>query len=66
MPSDRESFSQYGVEDFLADGIIHLNIVRQGNVANLYVNINKLRQTNHDRGFFPLLFEDGHFEIITG
>jgi len=65
MPTDREVFGLYGVEDFLSDGIIHLHLVRDGNTANLYVNINKMRKTKHDRGFFPLIFENGEFEIVT-
>ena len=65
MPTDREVFGLYGVEDFLSDGIIHLHTVRKEDTCNLYVNINKMRKTNHDRGFFPLIFEDGEFEIVT-
>jgi len=65
MPTDREVFGLYGVEDFLSDGIIHLYLQRKENTANLYVNINKMRKTNHDKGFFPLIFEDGCFEIVT-
>jgi len=65
MPTDREVFGLYGVEDFLSDGIIHLYLERRENTANLYVNINKMRKTHHDKGFFPLIFEDGQFEIVT-
>jgi KaiC/GvpD/RAD55 family RecA-like ATPase len=65
MPTDREVFGLYGVEDFLSDGIIHLHVVRQENQANLYVNINKMRKTKHDRGFFPLIFGDDEFEIVV-
>ncbi|RLF48941.1 MAG: circadian clock protein KaiC [Thermoplasmata archaeon] len=65
MPMDREVFGLYGVEDFLADGIIHLHTVRKEDTANLYININKLRATNHDRGFYPLIFENGQFEIVS-
>lgn len=65
MPTDRNVFGEYGVEDFLSDGIIHLLVERQGNVANLYVSVNKMRKTNHERGYFPLIFESGGFEIVT-
>ncbi len=66
MPTDREVFGLYGVEDFLADGIIHLNVERHEHTANLYVSVNKMRKTNHDRGFFPLIYNsDFGFEIIT-
>lgn len=65
MPTDREVFGLYGVEDFLSDGIIHLCLKRVENTSNLYVNINKMRQTNHDKSFFPLIFEDGGFSIVS-
>ena len=66
MPTDREVFGLYGVEDFLADGIIHLNVEKHEHTANLYVSVNKMRKTNHDRGFFPLIYNrDYGFEIIT-
>ena len=65
MPSDRNVYGLYGVEDFLADGIIHLVVEREGNVANLFVSVVKMRKTNHDRGYFPLIFESGGFEIVT-
>ena len=56
MPTDREVFGLYGVEDFLSDGIVHLYLQRMENTSNLYVNINKMRKTNHDKGFFPLIY----------
>jgi len=66
MPTDREVFGLYGVEDFLSDGIIHLHVERKENTANLYVSINKMRKTHHDRGFFPLIYNKEYgFEIIT-
>jgi len=65
MPTDRDVFGLYGVEDFLSDGIIHLHHVRIENTSNLYVNINKMRKTHHDKGFFPLIYENGQFEIVT-
>lgn len=54
----------YG-EDFLADGIIHLDLRRELNAVNLFLSIMKMRRTNHRRGYFPLIFEHGNFEIVT-
>ena len=65
IPSDKDVFGLYGVEDFLSDGIIHLYLQRRGNTSNLYVNIHKLRQTKHDKGFYPLILEKGEFEIVA-
>ena len=52
-------------EDFLADGVIHLDLRREGNGVNLYLAVNKMRKVNHSRGYSPLIFESGAFEIVT-
>ncbi len=52
-------------EDFLADGVIHLDLRREGNGVNLYLAVNKMRKVNHSRGYSPLIFESGGFEIVT-
>ena len=65
MPTDRMVYGIYGVEDFLADGIIHLQTERSGNTVNLFLGCVKMRKTGHDRSYFPLIFSDGSFEIVT-
>ena len=52
-------------EDFLADGVVHLDLRREGNGVNLYLGIAKMRMSNHARGYSPLIFEGGEFEIVT-
>jgi len=52
-------------EDFLADGVLHLDLRREGNGVNLYLAVNKMRKSNHQRGYAPLIFENGGFEIVT-
>jgi circadian clock protein KaiC len=52
-------------EDFLADGVFHLDLRREGNVVNLFLGVSKMRMTNHSRGYFPMLFEHGGFELVT-
>lgn len=64
MPTDREVYGLYGIEDFLSDGIIHLKVEQTSGGANLYVGIVKMRKTHHTREFMPLLFENGRFEVI--
>lgn len=53
----------YG-EDYLADGIIHMDLRRDEKTVNLYLGIAKMRKTVHRRGYFPLIFEDGKFELV--
>jgi KaiC/GvpD/RAD55 family RecA-like ATPase len=52
-------------EDFLADGVIHLDLRREGASVNLYLGVAKMRKTNHKRGYHPLIFDQNGFEIIT-
>jgi len=66
IPAGEEFFGEFGVEDFLADGIIHLNTERQEKNVNLFMSVVKMRMTHHDRSYYPLMFdpEEG-FELIT-
>ncbi len=52
-------------EDFLADGVIHLDLRREGDSVNLYLCVNKMRKTNHKRTYTPLIFDANGFEIIS-
>jgi KaiC/GvpD/RAD55 family RecA-like ATPase len=51
-------------EEFLADGVIHLVKERVATVdTQLRIIIEKMRATEHHRGYFNLAFKDGHFKI---
>ncbi len=52
-------------EDFLADGIIHLDLKREGSSVNLFLSVVKMRKSNHRRGYFPLILDMNGFEIVT-
>ncbi|MCK5038368.1 MAG: AAA family ATPase [Thermoplasmata archaeon] len=65
LDPDKQIFGLFGVEDFLADGIMHLELEKDGKQVNLYLGVVKMRKTNHDRTYFPLLFDNDQFEIIT-
>ena len=64
MPQDTMRFAENG-EDFLSDGIIHLDMQRDKQSVNLFLAIMKMRSTKHKRGYFPLIFDKGGFEIVT-
>jgi len=64
MSRDGKSFGTYGIEDFLADGVIHMAIERTGKTVDRYVSVVKMRHTNHDMSYFPLLVSNG-FEIVA-
>lgn len=65
LDPEKQLFGMFGVEDFLSDGIFHLELERDGKMVNLYLSVIKMRKTNHDRSYFPLMFEGNKFEIIT-
>lgn len=64
MPQDTNRFAQYG-EDFLSDGIIHLDLKREKESVNLFLGIAKMRATAHKRGYFPLIYDKRGFEVVV-
>lgn len=62
--SKNDTFGVYEVEDFLADGIIHLDTDKDGKKVNLFLSVVKMRKTKHDRGYHPLIFDDDGFELV--
>ncbi|MFQ5909506.1 MAG: RAD55 family ATPase [Thermoplasmata archaeon] len=69
MPRNEIVFGKYGVEEFLSDGIIHLRFreIEIGRMPSVrrYIGIVKMRGTNHDLDYYPLLVEKGRFEIVV-
>lgn len=63
---DKLYFGQHGVEDFLADGIFHIDLERDGTNVNLFLSVVKMRKTPHDRAYYPIIVDKGGFEIVTG
>lgn len=61
---EHTKFGHYGIESFLADGIIHLDLQREGKNVHLYIGIAKMRETNHSRDYFPLLVDKDGFNIV--
>ncbi len=64
LEPEKERFGPHGVEEFLADGIIHLKTEKYGNRANLFLGVIKMRETNHERDYFPLIVDKTGFEIV--
>ncbi len=65
LEPDKLYFGQYGVEDFLADGIFHIDLEKDGRNVNLFLSVVKMRATPHDRAYYPLIVDKGGFEIVT-
>jgi len=58
-------FGQFGVESFLSDGIIHIDLTREGKNVGRYIGVAKMRETNHVQGYFPLIADKTGFRIVT-
>jgi KaiC/GvpD/RAD55 family RecA-like ATPase len=63
MQQDSDKFADMG-EDFLADGIFHLDLRREDRVVNLFLSTVKMRKTAHKRGYHPLIFDQSGFEVV--
>ena len=50
---DHKQFGEYGVEDYLSDGVIHLVMERNGDDVNRKLSVVKMRHTNHRLGYTP-------------
>lgn len=59
------AYGTFGVEEFLSDGIIHLDLTRDGWNVKRFLNVVKLRGTKHDMDFYPLLVGKEGFEIVA-
>lgn len=64
MQQDSDKFCENG-EDFLSDGIVHLDLRREDRAVNLYLSVVKMRRTAHKRGYFPLIYDEGGFELVV-
>ena len=64
MEQDSDKFCHYG-EDFLSDGVIHLDLRREDRNVNLYLSVVKMRKTAHARGYYPLIYDEGGFELVV-
>jgi KaiC/GvpD/RAD55 family RecA-like ATPase len=64
-PQHALQYGKYEVEAFLADGIIHVDLAREGRNVGLYVSVVKMRKTEHARKYFPLMMQKGKLTIVT-
>ncbi len=63
MKQNSDEFCNYD-EDFLVDGVIFLSLRTVGEVdVQRMIRTVKMREVNHDTGFFTLLFEQGEFSV---
>jgi KaiC/GvpD/RAD55 family RecA-like ATPase len=68
MTQNTDKFSKFGVEEFLCDGIIHLDFKRTGTILSRlerFIGLVKMRNTNYATQYFPLQHVEGKFTILT-
>ncbi|MCL4325525.1 MAG: AAA family ATPase [Candidatus Thermoplasmatota archaeon] len=65
MDPDRKSFGKYGIESFLADGIIHLDFERVGRSLGRFISIVKMRAVKHSTDYYSLIVDQDGFKVVT-
>lgn len=66
MPLDGRKYSEYEVEDYLADGIINLRLTPFRRQVVREVSIVKMRATASNNDIFSLEFRNGRFQALYG
>jgi KaiC/GvpD/RAD55 family RecA-like ATPase len=54
IPEDSQALSRYGVEEFIADGVVVLYYSKVGGLRVRGIEVRKMRSTSHKEGTFPL------------
>ncbi len=60
-----DQVSRYGVEEFIADGVILLKLSQEGSELSNKILVRKMRGTDHDKGEHPFRFEDNGLKIYA-
>jgi KaiC/GvpD/RAD55 family RecA-like ATPase len=66
MPLDGSRYSEFGVEDFLADGIIHIRLSPFRRAVVREISVVKMRSTQVNTDVFSLEFKGGRFQALYG
>lgn len=66
MPLNKEKYSDYEVEDYLADGIICLDLAHHQRKVIREISVIKMRGTDCNNDVFSLDFKDGKFHALYG
>jgi circadian clock protein KaiC len=56
-------FSRYGVEEYVADGVIMLHYMGIGTQSNRTLHIRKMRATKHSEDLHPLQITDAGISV---
>lgn len=65
IPADSSAIGEFGIEDYLADGVILLAKQRSGLSVRRELSVAKMRETNANMDIFVLEFDGGKFRALT-
>ncbi len=65
MRGGDDIYGSQGSESFLADGIIHLDLRRDGLKVGRYIGVPKMRATKHSTDYYPLIADERGFRIVV-
>lgn len=66
MPLKRDRYGDYEIEEFLADGVIKLDLVERQRKVTREISIVKMRATRCSNDVFSLEFDKGRFFALYG
>lgn len=65
MNEGENVFSRYGVEEYVADGVVLLHYLGMGSQSNRTLHIRKLRATHHSEDLHPLQITSRGIQILS-
>ena len=66
MGESKNQYGEFGIEDYLSDGVMHLTMERDEDSIQRKMSIVKMRHTNHLLGYYPYHWaeNDSKFSIL--
>jgi circadian clock protein KaiC len=66
MGETKNQYGEFGIEDYLSDGVMHLTMERDEDSIQRKMSIVKMRHTNHLLGYYPYHWaeNDSKFSIL--
>jgi len=66
MGETKNQYGEFGIEDYLSDGVMHLTMERNGDAIERKLSIVKMRHTNHLLGYYNYQWneDDSKFSIL--
>lgn len=56
---------EYGMEEFVVDGIMYMQLIRIGNIFRRAITILKMKGTKHSMDIHPVMLEEGGIKVYS-